>query len=129
MNRFVMVMALAAATAISTAGQSFGQAPAPFQPGKINTKIFAPNPNPAPQARQGIFLLNTPPTPVATNFNPSTARVLAAPATLDYYTNNLYLGDVVIVEPDRAMFPDISVEDGIKILLTGGMALPPNVRV
>jgi uncharacterized membrane protein len=44
-------------------------------------------------------------------------------------TNNLYLGDVVIVEPDRAMFPDISVEDGIKILLTGGMALPPNVRV
>jgi uncharacterized membrane protein len=44
-------------------------------------------------------------------------------------TNNLYLGDVVIVERDRAMFPDISVEDGIKILLTGGMALPPNVRI
>ena len=44
-------------------------------------------------------------------------------------TNNLYLGDVVIVERDRAMFPDISVEEGIKILLTGGMALPPNVRI
>src|SRR3981189_419866 len=26
-------------------------------------------------------------------------------------TNNLYLGDVVIVERDRALFPDISVED------------------
>ena len=44
-------------------------------------------------------------------------------------TNNLYLGDIVIVERDRAMFPDISVEDGIKIFLTGGMALPPRVRI
>jgi len=44
-------------------------------------------------------------------------------------TNNLYLGDIVIVERDRATFPDISVEDGIKIFLTGGMALPPKVRI
>jgi len=44
-------------------------------------------------------------------------------------TNNLYLGDVVICPPDRAMFPDISVEDGIRIFLTGGMALPPEVRL
>jgi uncharacterized membrane protein len=44
-------------------------------------------------------------------------------------TNNLYLGDIVIVERDRAAFPDISVEDGIKIFLTGGMALPPKVRI
>jgi uncharacterized membrane protein len=44
-------------------------------------------------------------------------------------TNHLYLGDIVIVERDRATFPDISVEDGIKIFLTGGMALPPKVRI
>jgi len=44
-------------------------------------------------------------------------------------TNNLYLGDVIIVERDRALFPDISVEDGIRIFLTGGMALPPKVRL
>lgn len=44
-------------------------------------------------------------------------------------TNHLYLGDIVIVERDRAVFPDISVEDGIKIFLTGGMALPPKVRI
>ncbi len=44
-------------------------------------------------------------------------------------TNNLYLGDVVICERDRATFPDISVEDGIRIFLTGGMALPPKVRI
>jgi len=44
-------------------------------------------------------------------------------------TNNLYLGDVVIVERARAVFPDISIEDGIRIVLTGGMALPPKVRI
>ena len=44
-------------------------------------------------------------------------------------TNNLYLGDVVICHPDRVTFPDLSVEEGIKIFLTGGMALPPRLRV
>jgi uncharacterized membrane protein len=44
-------------------------------------------------------------------------------------TNHLYLGDIVICERARASFPDISVEDGIRIFLTGGMALPPRVRV
>jgi uncharacterized membrane protein len=42
-------------------------------------------------------------------------------------TNHLYLGDIVICERDRATFPDITVEDGIRIFLTGGMALPPRV--
>ena len=40
-------------------------------------------------------------------------------------TNHLYLGDIVICERERAMFPDITVEEGIRIFLTGGMALPP----
>jgi uncharacterized membrane protein len=44
-------------------------------------------------------------------------------------TNNLYLGDVIICERTRVSFPDISVEDGIRSFLTGGMALPPEVRV
>lgn len=43
-------------------------------------------------------------------------------------TNHLYLGDIVICERDRATFPDISVEEGIKIFLTGGMALPSRIR-
>jgi uncharacterized membrane protein len=42
-------------------------------------------------------------------------------------TNHLYLGDIVICERDRATFPDITVEDGIRIFLTGGMALPQRV--
>src|SRR5919106_1655803 len=35
-------------------------------------------------------------------------------------TNHLYLGDIVICARDRAVFPDISVEDGIRVFLTGG---------
>jgi uncharacterized membrane protein len=44
-------------------------------------------------------------------------------------TNHLYLGDVVIVDPAQAKFPDITVEDGIRIFLTGGMALPTRLRL
>jgi len=44
-------------------------------------------------------------------------------------TNNLYLGDVVICARERALFPDITVEEGIRIFLTGGVALPPNVKL
>ena len=43
-------------------------------------------------------------------------------------TNHLYLGDIVVCERTRAMFPDISVEEGIRIFLTGGMALPAKLR-
>jgi uncharacterized membrane protein len=43
-------------------------------------------------------------------------------------TNHLYLGDVVICERGRATFPDITVEEGIRIFLTGGMALSARVR-
>jgi uncharacterized membrane protein len=39
-------------------------------------------------------------------------------------TNHLYLGDVVLCPPDRALFPDMSVQEGIRVFLTGGMALP-----
>jgi uncharacterized membrane protein len=44
-------------------------------------------------------------------------------------TNHLYLGDIVICERGRVSFPDISVEDGIRIFLTGGMALPARLRL
>jgi uncharacterized membrane protein len=43
-------------------------------------------------------------------------------------TNHLYLGDIVICERARVSFPDITVEEGIRVFLTGGMALPPRVR-
>jgi uncharacterized membrane protein len=42
-------------------------------------------------------------------------------------TNHLYLGDVLIYPRDQVAFPDITVEQGIRIFLTGGMALPGRV--
>lgn len=43
-------------------------------------------------------------------------------------TNHLYLGDVIICPRDKASFPDITVEQGIRLFLTGGMALSSRVR-
>jgi uncharacterized membrane protein len=39
-------------------------------------------------------------------------------------TNNLYLGDIVLASRANAIFPNLSVQDGVKVILTGGMALP-----
>ena len=39
-------------------------------------------------------------------------------------TNHLYIGDVVIFPRERAVFPDLDVEEGVRIFLTGGMSLP-----
>jgi uncharacterized membrane protein len=39
-------------------------------------------------------------------------------------TNHLYLGNVVVCPPERVSFPELTVEQGIRILLTGGMAIP-----
>jgi uncharacterized membrane protein len=43
-------------------------------------------------------------------------------------TNHLYLGDIVICPRDRAAYPDITVEQGIRIFLTGGMAMGGRIR-
>ncbi|HUL71984.1 MAG TPA: DUF502 domain-containing protein [Vicinamibacterales bacterium] len=43
-------------------------------------------------------------------------------------TNHLYLGDVVVCPPERATFPEMTVEEGIRVFLTGGMGLPARVR-
>lgn len=43
-------------------------------------------------------------------------------------TNHLYLGDVIICHREKASFPDITVEQGIRIFLTGGMALGGRIR-
>jgi len=42
-------------------------------------------------------------------------------------TNHLYLGDVLVYRRNQASYPDLSVEEGIRIFLTGGMALPDAV--
>lgn len=42
-------------------------------------------------------------------------------------TNHLYLGDIVLCPRSRVFFPDVSVEEGIRIFLTGGMSLPGRI--
>ena len=42
-------------------------------------------------------------------------------------TNHLYLGDIVLYPRERALFPDVTVEEGIRIFLTGGMSLPGRI--
>lgn len=44
-------------------------------------------------------------------------------------TNHLYLGDVIVCPLERTSFPEISVEEGIRVFLTGGMGLPDQLRV
>ena len=43
-------------------------------------------------------------------------------------TNHLYLGDIVLYPRERAFFPDLTVEEGIRIFLTGGMSLPGRIK-
>ncbi len=42
-------------------------------------------------------------------------------------TNHLYLGDIVLVPRERVAYPDLTVEEGIRIFLTGGMSLPGRI--
>lgn len=42
-------------------------------------------------------------------------------------TNHLYLGDVIVYPREVASYPAITVEEGVRIFLTGGMALPERV--
>jgi uncharacterized membrane protein len=43
-------------------------------------------------------------------------------------TNHLYLGDIVICQRDRVAYPDMTVEQGIRVFLTGGMAMAERIR-
>jgi uncharacterized membrane protein len=44
-------------------------------------------------------------------------------------TNHLYLGDIMICPRNNVSYPDVTVEQGIRIFLTGGMALAGRMRV
>jgi uncharacterized membrane protein len=35
-------------------------------------------------------------------------------------TNHLYLGDVIVCRPSDVLFPDLTVEQGVRVFLTGG---------
>jgi len=39
-------------------------------------------------------------------------------------TNNLYLGEIVMVHEDAVFYTDIPIDEGIRIILSGGIAAP-----
>ena len=43
-------------------------------------------------------------------------------------TNHLYLGDVIVCPPERASFPTLTVEEGLRIFLSGGAGMPDRLR-
>jgi uncharacterized membrane protein len=43
-------------------------------------------------------------------------------------TNHLYIGAVVVYPADRVTLLDLSVEDGLRVFLTGGMGMPAAIR-
>ena len=44
-------------------------------------------------------------------------------------TNHIYFGDIHIYPNEVVSYPDLSVQEGVQIFLTGGMAFSPEVRV
>lgn len=44
-------------------------------------------------------------------------------------TNNLYLGQVALFKVEDVIFTGFTVEEGLKIILSGGTAFPPSIRI
>ena len=44
-------------------------------------------------------------------------------------TNHIYFGDIHVYESSVVSYPDLSVQEGVQIFLTGGMALSPQIRI
>lgn len=42
-------------------------------------------------------------------------------------TNNLYLGEIVLLDEQSLTYTDIPIEDGIRIILSGGIAAPSTI--
>ena len=42
-------------------------------------------------------------------------------------TNHLYLGDIIVCRPEHVSFPDMSVQEGVRVFLTGGTGLPRRI--
>lgn len=43
-------------------------------------------------------------------------------------TNHLYLGEVILFREEEIIYPDMTVEEGVQVILSGGLALPSEIR-
>ena len=44
-------------------------------------------------------------------------------------TNHIYFGDIHIYPGSKLLFPDMTVQEGVQVFLTGGMAMTERLRV
>ena len=44
-------------------------------------------------------------------------------------TNHIYFGDIHIYQSSKLLFPDLTVQEGVRVFLTGGMAMTERLRV
>ena len=44
-------------------------------------------------------------------------------------TNHIYFGDIHIYPDSKLLFPDMTVQEGVQVFLTGGMAMTERLRV
>jgi len=44
-------------------------------------------------------------------------------------TNHIYFGDIHIYPASKLLFPDMTVQEGVQVFLTGGMAMTEKLRV
>ncbi len=43
-------------------------------------------------------------------------------------TNNLYLGEIVLFKEEDILYTDIPIDEGVKIILSGGIATPSEIK-
>ncbi|MCX8031021.1 MAG: DUF502 domain-containing protein [Thermodesulfovibrionales bacterium] len=70
--------------------------------------------------RKGIYAFGF----LTTECSISTNDSSLAMKTVYIPTNNLYLGEIVLLDERSIIYTDIPIEDGIKIILSGGIAAP-----
>ncbi len=44
-------------------------------------------------------------------------------------TNNLYLGDIIVCDRESVAYPDLTVQEGVRVFLTGGMTIPDRLAL
>jgi uncharacterized membrane protein len=74
--------------------------------------------------QKGIFTLGFLTSEVSVDYEPGPKRFYS----IYLPTNNLYLGQVALFKMDEVIMTDFTIEEGLKIILSGGTAFPPAVK-
>ncbi len=50
-------------------------------------------------------------------------------ASVFFPSNNLYIGVQAFLPPDKVMVTELSIEEGMKLILSGGLSMPPDLSL